>query len=408
MYLLIFIFTQSAVFLIFFIIYIRFYSVLKHYKKLQEDFKSKKDEAEAIINSMGEGLLVFDTNFKIKLINHSAERILETTSNQALNQEWKDLVQAYIGDKEIDKDERSSVIVLNTGKIIITTIGDNHFYKIGSGRKFPVTSVTAPLRTDDHVIGIVKVFRDVTREKEADRMKVEFISLASHQLRTPLSAIKWFSELLLDGNSGTLLNEQKEFVEKISGATERMIELVSSLLNISRIESGRIRIAPKPTDLIELVNTVCQDLSAQMNKRKQQLIISTHEKIPLINIDARMIRHVYMNLISNAIKYSPPGGQIMVIISRKDGSIISQISDNGYGIPEREQTKIFQKFFRAENAIKKDTEGSGLGLYLAKAIVNSSRGRIWFKSNENTGTSFWFSLPIVGTQPKEGEVSLDS
>jgi len=381
--------------------------ILRNAEKLQEELKEERDIAKAIVASMGEGLLVLDTDYKIKLINPAAEKLLETSVKEAIGQKWAEFGRAYIGNKPIPFNKRSAVISLKKNSVKITTITDDHYYVTRSGRKFPVIAITAPLIHNNRAIGIVKVFRDASHEKDVDRMKTEFISLASHQLRTPLSAIKWFTELLADPKSGPMTTDQKEYTKNIDSSTERMIDLVNSLLNISRIESGRIIVEPKPTDLLKLVKEVVIQLKKKIETKKIKLIISTHDRLPAINIDPKLVSHVYMNLIDNAIKYTPEGGEITVFISKKDREIISQVSDNGFGIPKSEQNKVFQKFFRASNIVTHITEGTGLGLYLVKAVVESSGGKIWCKSEENKGTTFWFSFPLSGMQAKKGEVSLD-
>jgi PAS domain S-box-containing protein len=264
---------------------------------------------------------------------------------------------------------------------------------------------------------MILVMRDVTdaeqthatmiRSEEADRIKTDFISLASHQLRTPLSAIHWFSELLLSDDAGKLNNQQHEFASNISHSTDRMIELVGSLLNISRMESGQIIVEPQLTDLGELIAGLLQDLQAKIHERGQHLTVTIEPHLKHIDVDYRLLSQVYLNLLTNAIKYTPKGGDITIKVVHKDDEIISQIADSGYGIPKNQQEKLFQKFFRADNAIKIETDGTGLGLYLARLIVESSGGRIWFKSEEGKGTTFWFSLPLAGMVAKKGEVRLD-
>jgi two-component system sensor histidine kinase VicK len=363
---------------------------------------------EAILQSMGEGLIATDETGKILLMNHVAARYLSVSDETSVVgksiQEVFDLYDANDkSEKPLSHDERPVFMALSSA----ATVHEVFAFRGAGGKKTLLDVTATPIMFTDKVVGAISVLRDVTKEKEIDRMKTEFISLASHQLRTPLSAIKWFTEMLVSGDAGKLSPEQMEFAKNIDDSTERMIALVNALLNISRIESGRIIIDPQPTDLQELVTGIISDLKAKTEERQQTLLISVHQDLPKINLDPRLIGQVYLNLLTNAVKYTQKGGEISVFISRKGDEIISQITDNGYGIPKEQQDRVFQKFFRAANAVKVETDGTGLGLYLIKAVVESSGGKIWFESEEGKGTTFWFSIPLTGMKPKEGEVTLD-
>lgn len=371
----------------------------------RDRLEKEKAKATAILQSVGEGLFATGLDGNVILINSVAEELLELKKEDVLGKLVHKAFVLY--DEEgvaVPEEKRPIYIALKTAGEVSKT----YSYIRKGGKKISLSITATPIKQRDQVIGAISVMRDITKEKEVDRMKTEFISLASHQLRTPLSAIKWFTEMLLAGDAGALSPEQTDFAKNISDSTERMIDLVNSLLNISRIESGRIIISPEPTDLKKLVESIAAELRVKFEQRRQVFILSAHESLPQINIDPRLISQVYLNLLTNAIKYSPEGGEITVIISRKDEEIISQVSDNGYGIPKDQQGKVFKKFFRAENAVKMETDGTGLGLYLIKAIVESSKGKIWFQSEEGKGTTFWFSLPVAGVTPKKGEVTLDS
>jgi len=391
-------------------------------KEAEEKALIEEAKEEATLISIGEGVVVTDPQGKILVFNHAAEQMTNWTASEAVGQFWFETVPAM--DEKgylIPRKDRDMYKALTTGKKVFS----QSIYLQKGSEKITVAITATPIIFKHRVIGAVQVFRDISREKEVDRMKTEFISLASHQLRTPLSAVKWFCEMLLNGDAGELNPEQKEYAKNVSDSNERMISLVNSLLNISRIESGRIIIDPKPTNMNKLISEVITEIKVKSDAKKQQIIVSVHSNLPLINIDPQLIREVYVNLLTNASKYTPPGGEISVFISKKGDELTSQVSDNGYGIPKKGYDKIFQKFYRGENIVKIEPEGNGLGLYLAKAIIESSGGKIWFSSSggsvlggESTeekglpagrqGTSFYFSLPLSGTQAKKGEVTLNS
>lgn len=360
---------------------------------------------KTLLESLGEGVIAINEDGKIDLVNNRAVELLELPAQDRLiGAPINNIITLFDdADKPLEEADLPTVIPLKTQR----PVTDVYTFRKSAGGKVLVAITADPVVVNGKAAGAIMTLRDVTKEKEVDRMKTEFISLASHQLRTPLSAIKWFTEMLVSGDAGKLQPEQLEFAKNISDSTERMIALVNALLNISRIESGRIMIDPKPTDLKELVGGIVNDLKAKTEEKEQTLIISVHDELPKINLDPRLIGQVYLNLLTNAIKYTPKGGEISVFISKKDDQVISQVTDNGYGIPKDQQGRIFQKFFRAANAVKVETDGTGLGLYLIKSVVESSGGKIWFQSEEGKGTTFWFSIPLSGMKRKEGEVTLD-
>lgn len=382
--------------------------------RLRESYQRlalEKQRDEALLESMSEGLVAVDKQGHVVLVNSVAVKLLDLPPREKVM--GMSVFDAYHLYPKEDKDKTTKPLPKEQGPAAVTLAtgrSSNDVFALApqNGRKILVNVSSSPVVLDQKTVGAIIVIRDVTKEKEIDRMKTEFISLASHQLRTPLSAIKWYTEMLLSEDAGKLNSEQKDFAQNVYASSERMIELVNSLLNISRIESGRIIVDPKPTDLQELVGGIVADLKAKTEERQQTLIISVHKDLPKINLDPRLIGQVYMNLLTNAIKYTPKGGEISVFVSKKDDQILSQVTDNGYGIPKSQHSKIFQKFFRAENIIKVETDGTGLGLYLIKAIIESSGGKIWFESEEGKGTTFWFTLPLSGMKPKEGEVTLDA
>ena len=261
------------------------------------------------------------------------------------------------------------------------------------------THITASpvLNEANEIIFFVLLERDITEEKKIDQAKTEFVSLASHQLRTPLSTINWYTEMLLDGDVGKLNKEQNQYLEEIYTGNQRMVDLVNSLLDVSRIELGTFTIEPEEIDLCVIASNAIKELQ-HVIKEKKLKFKDSYKDIPLLNLDPKLTHMIFQNLLSNAVKYTPEKGTVTLTITRKETEVLITVNDTGYGIPENQQGKIFLKLFRADNVRQKDTQGTGLGLYLVKAIVEISGGSIRFESKENKGTTFFVTLPIVAVE----------
>jgi signal transduction histidine kinase len=236
--------------------------------------------------------------------------------------------------------------------------------------------------------------RDIAHVREIDKAKTEFVSLASHQLRTPLTSVSWFTEMLSNQEVGSLNEKQKEYLSEIYIGNKRMIDLVDDILNTSRIDMGTLLIDPKIISLPEIIESVLDELIPLTESKELRVVKNFEEGFPKIKADPEHLRIVMQNLLSNSMKYTPRGGLIEVSLRKEKNNALIKISDNGYGIPEEQQGKIFTKLFRADNIRTKDMEGTGLGLYIARAIVRQSGGRIWFESEENKGTTFYVIFPM--------------
>ncbi|MFA5080498.1 MAG: PAS domain S-box protein [Candidatus Paceibacterota bacterium] len=266
-----------------------------------------------------------------------------------------------------------------------------------------MVNISPVLDKNGKVLFFVGIERDITREKEIDKAKSEFVSLASHQLRTPLSIINWYTEMLSGGDAGQLNETQKDYLDEIVIGNKRMIDLVGALLNVSRIEMGTFAVNPIKSNLVKISKEIINDSLIKVKLKNIKLDCNYGKNIPLMRVDPKLFSIVIDNLISNAIKYTPPNtGKISFKISKEINGVLITISDNGYGILKKDKDKIFTKLFRGENIKEKETDGNGLGLYIVKSIVEQSNGKIWFESKENKGTTFYVLLPFSGMKKKKG------
>jgi signal transduction histidine kinase len=232
------------------------------------------------------------------------------------------------------------------------------------------------------------------RLAEANRMKSEFISIVSHQLRSPLSNLAWALELLMSGRLGEIEEGQIEYFKILKENSDRMKDLVKDLLIVSRIESARLSLKKEEFSLEELTKEIIKEFEPVAKASNCEIEFSFEENLPKIFGDRYQIRQVIENLLDNAIRYTKGKGKVKIKIKKEKNFVHFEIEDNGVGIPKEDQKFIFQKFFRASNVLKYKTQGTGLGLYISKAIIERSGGKIGFKSQEGVGSTFWFKLPI--------------
>lgn len=370
--------------------------------KLQED----KAKDNALLNSIGEGIIAIDREGKIILANPQAEFILKKKSQELIG---KSLYEAQIlydqQGNPVETIQRPSYKDLKAGKAIEATKTNSFYYKNNKNLLIPLALTINPIILKDEVIGAIQVFRDITQEKEIDRVKTELISLASHQLRTPLSAINWYAEALIKEDLGKLNAGQKKYLKEIFSANQKMIELVYDFLNVSRVELGTFSIKLDTTNLEEITQSVLKELQPLIKNKKLSVKEHYDKEVQSLQSDKKIVRLIVQNLVTNAVKYSDFKGKISINMELKKKKsaqpiIYMTISDNGFGIPKHQQKKIFTKLFRADNVAKLDTHGSGLGLYLVKSFVEFCKGKITFTSSLNKGTTFYVSLPVTLDEAK--------
>ncbi|MEK7610228.1 MAG: ATP-binding protein [Patescibacteria group bacterium] len=367
---------------------------------------NQQSQLNAILSSMAEGLVAVDRDLKIIMMNQATGVMLRVAPPEAVGQDVFKIFSFYKDDQPLPPEAVPLRQAIEDKNIVTISLLDNISLKTRQGRMFPAAMVLAPLLKDGEVSGGIILLRDITKEKEVDQAKTEFVSLASHQLRTPLSAINWYSEMLLDEDVGGLNDKQKEYLASLHEANRRMIDLVNSLLNVSRIDLGTFAVEPEPTDLRVVAESVLEELQPKILEKKIRIEKNYDVSLSTIMADPKLIRIVFQNLLSNAVKYTPTDGAVTVSITRREPVALIAVSDTGYGIPAADKTKIFTKLFRADNIRDKEAEGTGLGLYIVKSIIENFGGRIWFDSLEGKGTTFSVELPLSGMIKKAGSKGL--
>lgn len=353
----------------------------------------ESSKSQAILESIADGVMVTEADGHVILFNIAAERILGVKRDEALGRTIEDMLGLYAA----------------AGPLWVNALREWHT-SAEARRRTPVLSqriefkaerryvnvTVAPVTMSDEYLGSVSVFRDITREVEADRAKTDFVSTVSHELRTPMTSIKGYADLMLLGAAGPVSETQSRFLNVIKSNADRLSILVNDLLDISRIESGRVKLDIRPLSIESVIEQVATSLRGRIEEKNLTLRLSLpEEELPRVYGDRDRVIQILTNLVSNAYQYTPGGGTITVRAHVVDGMVQVDVSDTGIGIAPENQPKVFERFFRVDDPNVQEFPGTGLGLAIVKSLIEMHEGRIWLESEVNKGTTFSFTLRLA-------------
>src|SRR3989344_1072040 len=363
---------------------------------LSRQLTEEKEQTASIVSNLEVGIIEYDTDFRILLINPKAQQFLGVSESKVL-------------EKIISSDSMKDSQLQSIAQVLYPALASNikkicirdgecktMELKLEAPFELELQVETIPVHDKDkNIYRYLKVLRDVSRENAIAKSKSEFISVAAHQLRTPLSAIKWVFKMLLDGDAGSINNEQQMFLQKGYQSNERIIQLVTDMLDVARIEEGRFGFEFYYADVINIIKKAMEAFQVKAIEKNIKLTLeSPPNPIKPIKVDPTRIELAIQNLIDNALKYTLSGGDIVVKVELAGSFVQISIKDSGVGIPDGQEKKLFTKFFRGTNAVKIQTEGTGLGLFITRNIILRHGGKIWAETKEGKGSTFYFTLPI--------------
>jgi PAS domain S-box-containing protein len=358
-------------------------------------------KSQAILESVADGVMVTDSSGRVTLFNAAAERILGIKRDDAIGRPIDDMLGLYSASgsrwiQQVREWHASAEARQRT-----PALSQRIEFK---DEKRYITMTLAPVTMSDEYLGSVSVFRDVTVEVEADRAKTEFISTVSHELRTPMTSIKGYADLMLIGAAGAVNENQQRFLSVIKSNADRLSVLVNDLLDISRIESGRVKLEIKPITVESLLETAMASLHGRFEEKHQTAqVVLPEGDLPRVQADRDRALQILTNLISNANQYTPPGG-VVTVSTREAGEFVQiDVADNGIGISPENQSKVFERFYRVDDPNVNESPGTGLGLAIVKSLVDMHEGSLWLQSEAGKGTTFSFTLRAVKETAPVGE-----
>jgi len=373
------------------------YSISQGVRRLGEARLSaefEKAKTESIIQHLSDGLIMLDRSCRVALVNPRAEEYFGIKERDVLGKD----VRSEPEDQKFTGFLKVAHWCPTEGSKVTNKIFREEFSIYEPTKRILRVQTSTVQDQQNNTIGYIKVLHDVTREKELDEIKSDFISIASHQLKTPLSTIKWNLEVLGKEHVGKCTEEQKNVLSKALSANEELIEIVRDLLDVSRIEQGKVKPDLTLASLPEIINEIIESHTQLASTKNIELISSLPDHDIKFKFDASSIKIVISNLVDNALKYTPGHGTVTASLEYvpDNNPKFAKVSvqDTGVGIPPAEQQKLFSKFYRGTNIAHMDTKGTGLGLYISKNIINLHKGTFDVKSNQGKGSTFSFQLPL--------------
>ncbi|NPV29301.1 MAG: PAS domain-containing protein [Firmicutes bacterium] len=357
-------------------------------EKVQELAESKR-LLEAVLANMESGVVLVDQVGRISLVNRAAGELLGIREEEVLGRSHVEVVKNYPLSFLIDEVRRNRQPKREEISLIFPK------ERILEAHAAPVFGEGRDPR------GVAVVLHDVSEIRRLERVRAEFVANVSHELKTPITAVKGFAETLL---SGALYNYRaaEEFVHIIYEEAERLSRLIHDLLELSRIESREVRMQIEPLDLGSEIKRIVSKLKPQFQKKELALGVDLPSRAVLVEADRDRLEQVLLNLLDNSLKYTPRGGQVEVLAREEDHEVVVGVKDTGIGIPQEDLPRIFERFYRVDKARSRKLGGTGLGLAIVKHIVEAHRGRVWVESEAGKGSTFYFSLPkeIKGNEEK--------
>ena len=350
-------------------------------------------ELRAVLDAASDGMLLLSPERQALMVNRQFEMLFGLPSTLVIGRTFAELWDE-IAYRLVDPLTLKSFL----GTLVITDVPRSLDLRLRHPEEREIALYTTPVRTPDGaLLGRLHAFRDVTREREVDRMKSEFVSLVSHELRTPLTSIKGYVDLLVAGDVGPLAPEQAEFLRIVQQNADREVALITDLLDLSRMESGKLSLDRHELPLLPLLEQVENVFRLQLAEKQQQLTLEVPDELPAVWGDERRLAQIFTNLVSNAHKYTPPGGHITIRASAGAEQVVVAVRDNGIGLPPEEQAQLFTRFYRARNQASAGVGGTGLGLAITRELVVLHGGTIEVESVPGEGSSFRVALPMAPT-----------